>query len=155
MKARVSFDGASRGNPGPAGYGFVIELDTGDVICGYGYLGETTNNVAEYRGLIKALECAKALGVEEVHIISDSQLVVNQLKGLYKVKAPHLKELNHRAKSLLQSFRKADILFVEREKNREADRLANKGIERGWGGSGGRRPFWPEESPGSTGQGAG
>ena len=138
MRAKIHFDGAAKGNPGPAGYGFVIEFENRRVIQGYGYIGETTNNVAEYHGLIEALTCAHRLGAKSIRVFSDSQLVVKQLSGEYRVKADHLKELHARALRLLNHFEEAHIEFVERERNKEADRLANEAIRRLAGGSDGR-----------------
>lgn len=155
MKADLFFDGAAKGNPGPAGYGFVLKTEKRD-IEGYGYLGQTTNNVAEYYGLIKGLERALQEGITELSIYADSQLVVRQIKGEYKVKAPHLKPLFNKACELLKKFERVNIFFVGREKNKDADRLANLAIKEGISGSGGRwLQMEPEESPGPEEQGAG
>ncbi len=154
MRGRLFFDGASKGNPGPSGYGFVLELEDGRRIEGKGFLGKTTNNVAEYSGLIEGLKRALSEGVSHIEVLADSQLVVKQLSGEYRVRAPHLKELHQRAMALLQRFKSFRIFFVGREANREADRLANEAVREG---SGGRAAAGaqPEESPGPTGQGAG
>ncbi len=134
----------------------------------WAYLGETTNNVAEYRALVMGLERAAASGVEEIEVRMDSELVVRQLTGTYKVRHPGLKPLYNQALALLQRFKKVNIIHVGRELNRLADSLANRAIDTrrggacgGWEPQGGSRPggrrggCTPEESPGTTGQGAG
>ena len=94
MKARLSTDGGSRGNPGPAAYGYVLEAEDGTVLDARGEaIGIATNNVAEYRGLIAGLEAALELGVDEVEVVSDSELIVKQMRGEYKVKNEALREL--------------------------------------------------------------
>ncbi len=127
-KAKLFVDGASRGNPGPAGYGYILETES-QTFEGYGYLGITTNNVAEYKALIEGLKKAVEIGIEEIEIYSDSLLVVKQIKGEYKVKKKHLLSLFEEAKKLLQKFKKISIFHIERHKNRQADTLANMGIE--------------------------
>ena len=154
MKAKLFFDGASKGNPGPAGYGFVIEINN-TKIEGKGYIGISTNNVAEYYGLIEGLQRALKEGIKSIEIFADSQLVVKQIKGEYKVKAPHLKPLYSKATELLKKFDDAHIFFVGREKNSEADRLANLAIKEGQRVGRSLASKGPEESPGPTGQGAG
>jgi len=122
-------DGGARSNPGPAGVGFVVVVD-GKIVCeGGDYIGETTNNVAEYQALIWGLENVAALGFEQVSVRADSELMVKQLTGVYRVKQPHLKPLAEKATSLLKSFRAAEILHVRRENNREADSLVNDAID--------------------------
>lgn len=123
-------DGASRGNPGPAGIGAVIEVDgTGERIERYGYIGETTNNVAEYRALLLALEEAERLSPPSLTVRSDSELLVRQLNGEYKVKSPLLKPLYLEAVRRLRRFPSTRILHVKREENAKADLLANRAID--------------------------
>ena len=151
------FDGASRGNPGPAACGFVVYKDDELVEARGEFLGSTTNNVAEYKGLIRGLEFLVRRGVKEVTIYADSELVVKQIKGEYKVKSPHLKPLHSYAQKLLKNFEKVSILHHPRSSNREADRVANLALDRALKSAGqplaGSRLL--EESPGSTGQDAG
>lgn len=123
-------DGASRGNPGPSGIGIVIEdLETGSRQELSAYLGEATNNVAEYTALIRGLETARELGYEEVSIRSDSELLVLQMLGRYRVKNPRLVSLWKRAKELMAEFAHATIAQIPREENREADWLAVQAID--------------------------
>lgn len=123
-------DGASRGNPGEAGFGvFVTDFHGAEVASLYGYLGRATNNVAEYQGLIHALRYARARGAKSVRVYSDSELVVRQINGEYKVKHPDMKALHREAGSLLGSFRDAKVAHVPRERNRDADRLANQALD--------------------------
>ncbi len=122
-------DGASRGNPGPGSYGFVI-LENGEPIAEVGKkLGEVTNNVAEYEGVIEGLTRCLELGATEVTVRSDSQLLVRQLTGQYKVKAPHLLPLVQKAKALQQRFTKVAFQHVPREENKPADKLANAALD--------------------------
>lgn len=126
----VRVDGASRGNPGPSGIGAVVEFGDGRApkeLCAY--IGETTNNVAEYRALLLALEEAGRHVAASLTIYSDSELLVRQLKGEYKVKAQHLRPLHAEASRRLRSFPKVRILHVPREENRRADFLANLAID--------------------------
>jgi ribonuclease HI len=128
--ARV--DGGARGNPGPAGYGVVITDQSGRKITELSeYLGHQTNNYAEYRGLIGALDYALQHGHQAVQVISDSELLVRQIKGIYKVRNPALQELFAQAKQRIAKLRWFSIDHVLREKNREADHLANKAMDRG------------------------
>jgi ribonuclease HI len=124
-------DGAARGNPGEAGCGAVICDETGAAVkelCRY--LGQaTTNNVAEYEALIMGLEGVLALGGKELRVQSDSELLVRQLNGLYRVKDEKLKKLYHKALGLLQQLETCRIVHVVREQNRLADRLANQAID--------------------------
>lgn len=123
-------DGASRGNPGPASYGFVI-LENGSVIDrGLGRLGTVTNNVAEYQGLLHALVRCQELGATEVVIRSDSQLMVRQLLGQYKIKSPGLIPLFQKAKELLTHFSRFYAEHVPREENKLADALANEALDK-------------------------
>jgi ribonuclease HI len=124
-------DGASRGNPGDAGYGAIITDDQGHTLAEMqGFLGKATNNVAEYKALILALEKASALGLNRVKIFSDSELVVRQLQGKYKVREEHLKLLHQRALKILDRFENYSITHIPREKNRRADELANEAIDK-------------------------
>ena len=130
MKELTVFtDGASRGNPGHAGAGVVIEDGKGMRLAGrYRYLGTLTNNQAEYLALIEGLKAVERWQPEELHVRMDSNLLVEQIKGVYRVKNADLKPLHERAMSMLRSF-KYDIQHVPREKNRGADALANKAID--------------------------
>lgn len=129
-KLIANTDGAARGNPGPAGIGIVIKDEKGAVVREiFKYVGETTNNQAEYLALLEALEAASKLGAESVGVFADSELMVSQVKGLYKVKNAGLKPLFEQVKELLRKFRVCNIEYVPREKNREADKLANKAID--------------------------
>lgn len=123
-------DGASRGNPGPAGIGAVVESEvTGLKVELCAYIGETTNNVAEYRALLLALDEAEKHSPASITVLSDSELLVRQLNGLYKVKSAHLKPLYLDAVRRLRRFPEARILHVGREENAEADLLANRAID--------------------------
>ncbi len=123
-------DGAARGNPGPAGAGFVILAADGSELAACGlYLGECTNNVAEYQALISGLEEVRRLGGRIVAIFLDSELIVRQLAGRYKVKAENLKPLYDRARSLLAALDSWRVDHVPRHENSRADALANKGID--------------------------
>jgi ribonuclease HI len=123
-------DGAARGNPGEAGCGAVILDPNGTVIKELSrYLGHATNNVAEYEGLLMGLEALLAIGKKRIRVQSDSQLLVRQLNGEYRVKDEKLKALFQRAMSLLRQFEAYRIVHVPRESNKLADRLANKGID--------------------------
>ncbi|HEX5938097.1 MAG TPA: ribonuclease HI family protein [Actinomycetota bacterium] len=127
----VSCDGASRGNPGPAGIGVQITDDGGAVLAEIARgIGETTNNVAEYTAVIEGLARADELGAELVTLRSDSQLLINQLTGRYRVKTPHLEPLHRRARRLAAGFERVTFEHVRRELNQEADRLANEGVDR-------------------------
>lgn len=124
-------DGGSRGNPGPSGVGVVLKdqaRGAGVHEAGY-FLGTTTNNVAEYRGLLKGLEVALAMGAERIAIRSDSQLMVEQVNGRWKVKHANLQPLRADAVALLGRFKWWEMKYVPREENREADGLANKAMD--------------------------
>ena len=130
MKARLSTDGGARGNPGPAAYGYVLEADDGTVLDARGEtIGTATNNVAEYRGLLAGLEAALERGVEEVEVISDSELVVKQMRGEYKVKNETLRELVDEAHALESRFRRVTYTAVRREHNELADCLVNEALD--------------------------
>ena len=133
-------DGACRGNPGPAGFGVFMTTDAGEIIEICGYLGTTTNNVAEYAGLLEALAVAQAEGATEVEIISDSLLLVQQMLGKYRVKHPNLVPLYTKAKMMTRGFRRFSIRHTLRAGNKDADRLANKAVDRANGRSLERRP---------------
>ena len=127
-------DGGARGNPGPAGYGVVIQDEAGRKIAALSqYLGHQTNNFAEYQGLIAALEYALAHGRKALKVVSDSELLVRQIKGIYKVKNSTLQELHGRAKELIEQLEWFSIDHALREHNREADELANQAMDKGTG----------------------
>jgi ribonuclease HI len=127
-------DGGARGNPGPAGFGVVIKDQTGKKVAALSeYLGHQTNNFAEYQGLIAALEYAVERGPKAIKVISDSELLVRQIKGIYKVKNPALKDLHGRAKELIAQLEWFSIDHAMRENNQEADRLANQAMDKGMG----------------------
>jgi ribonuclease HI len=127
---RANIDGGSRGNPGPAAYGVVIRDPRGQVLAKLKkYIGRTTNNVAEYYGLIAALDYAQQHGIRALHIESDSELLVRQMRGQYKVKSAELRPLFERARKMAQSFESFRIEHVYRERNAEADALANEALD--------------------------
>jgi ribonuclease HI len=127
-------DGGARGNPGPAGYGVVIQDSKGSKVAALSqYLGRQTNNVAEYEALIGALEYAVANGPKALKVISDSELLVRQIKGIYKVKEPRLRDLHGRASQLISQLEWFHIEHVLRGHNREADELANAAMDKGSG----------------------
>ena len=128
-------DGGARGNPGPSGYGVVIQDSNGRQLAGLNrYLGKQTNNYAEYSGLLAALEYAVEHGYRALKVISDSELMVKQIKGQYKVSNLQLKELHARAKELISKLDWFQIQHVLRGHNAEADRLANQAMDQGSGG---------------------
>jgi probable phosphoglycerate mutase len=128
-------DGGARGNPGPAGYGVRIEDPDGTLIDEFhASIGIATNNVAEYRGLLAALEWARAYGCSAVHVRSDSQLLVEQMLGRYKVKHPGLQPLHARAQLLAHAIGRVTFEHVRRESNAHADRLANAAMDEAAGG---------------------
>lgn len=125
-------DGGARGNPGPAGYGVVIEDELGRPVANLSeFLGRQTNNYAEYSGLLAALNYTLRHGFKALKVVSDSELMVKQINGEYKVSSPTLKELHGRAMKLLDQLDCFEMRHVLREKNREADRLANMAMDRG------------------------
>jgi ribonuclease HI len=127
-------DGGARGNPGPAGYGVVINDSQGNKVAGLSqYLGKQTNNFAEYQALIAALEFAVEHGRKALKVISDSELLVRQIKGIYKVKEPTLRDLHGRASQLIRQLDWFEIEHVLRGHNREADELANRAMDQGSG----------------------
>ena len=130
MKARLSTDGGSRGNPGPAAYGYVLEAEDGTVLDARGEaIGTATNNVAEYSGLIAGLASALERGVEEVEVISDSELLVKQMRGEYRVKNEILRELVDEAEALERRLKRVTYTAVRREHNELADRLVNEALD--------------------------
>jgi len=134
-------DGGARGNPGPSGYGVVIKDESGRKVAALSeYLGHQTNNFAEYQGLIAALEYAIEHGSKALKVISDSELLVRQIKGIYKVKNAVLQDLHARAKDLIGKLEWFSIGHALREHNQEADRLANDAMDRGMGRSVARPP---------------
>src|SRR5262252_7222907 len=127
---RANIDGGSRGNPGPASYGVVIRNPKGEIVARLKkYIGRMTNNVAEYYGLIAALDWAQSNQVRALRIESDSELLVKQMRGQYKVKSEDLKPLFERAKKMSQTFSSFRIDHVYREQNAEADALANEALD--------------------------
>ena len=129
-------DGGARGNPGPAGYGVVIQDQSGRNVAQLSeYLGRQTNNFAEYQGLIAALEYALEHGPKALKLISDSELLVRQIKGIYKVKNLTLRDLHGRAQQLISQLEWFSIGHALREHNQEADRLANQAMDKGKGRS--------------------
>ena len=127
-------DGGARGNPGPAGYGVVIHDSTGNKVAALSkYLGRQTNNFAEYQALIAALEYAVENGPKAIKVISDSELLVRQISGIYKVKERMLRDLHARARQLISQIEWFNIEHVLRGHNREADQLANEAMDKGSG----------------------
>jgi len=125
-------DGGARGNPGPAGYGVIFEDEVGRPVAQLSeFLGRQTNNYAEYSGLLAALNYTLRHGFKAMKVISDSELMVKQINGVYKVSSPTLKELHERAMKLIDQLDCFEIRHVLREKNRDADRLANLAMDRG------------------------
>jgi ribonuclease HI len=130
VKARLSTDGGSRGNPGPAAYGYVLEADDGTVLDARGEtIGVATNNVAEYRALLAGLEAALDRGIEELEVVSDSELLVKQMRGEYKVKNEALRELVDDAHALARKLASVEYTAVRREHNELADRLVNEALD--------------------------
>jgi probable phosphoglycerate mutase len=127
----IEADGGSRGNPGPAGYGAVVrDAETGAVLAERkGGLGHTTNNVAEYQGLIAGLQAAAELGARTVDARMDSKLVVEQMSGRWKIKHPALQTLAVQAKALASGFGSIHFEWIPRERNQHADRLANEAMD--------------------------
>ena len=130
MKARLSTDGGARGNPGPAAFGYVLETADGTVLDARGQrIGVATNNVAEYRALVAGLEAALARGVTELEVVSDSELLVKQMRGEYKVKNTALRALNDEASRLERELGDVTYTAVRREHNELADRLVNEALD--------------------------
>jgi ribonuclease HI len=130
VKGILHTDGGARGNPGPAGIGVVLTDESGEVIGEVAEgIGVQTNNEAEYKALIAGLELAMAKGVTDVEVYMDSKLVVHQVKGEWKIKSDHLRQLAVKARNLLNRFHHASVSYVPRESNADADRLANQGMD--------------------------
>jgi probable phosphoglycerate mutase len=130
VKARLSTDGGARGNPGPAAFGYVLEAEDGTVLAAHGeQIGVATNNVAEYRALIAGLEKALELGLDDVEVVSDSELLVKQMTGEYRVKNEALKELSLEAARLARRIGEVSYTAVRREHNELADRLVNEALD--------------------------
>lgn len=127
---QANIDGGSRGNPGPAAYGVVIRDPKGEIVGRLKkYIGQNTNNVAEYFGLIAALDYAETHGIRALRVLSDSELLVKQMRGQYKVKSGDLRPLFERARKMTQAFESFRIDHVFREQNREADALVNHALD--------------------------
>src|SRR5580704_17338852 len=140
----ANIDGAARGNPGPAAYGVLVRKPDGKTHESLGkYIGRTTNNVAEYYALIAALDYAAANAIKRLRVQSDSQLIVNQMKGLYKVKHPDLRPLYERAKKQAAGLEAFTIQYIPREQNRDADAAANAALDN----TGGVKPAFASEPP--------
>ena len=132
MKGRLFTDGGARGNPGPAAYAYVLEAEDGTVLAAHGEaMGVATNNVAEYRALVEGLRKAAEVGVDELEVVSDSQLVVEQMRGAYKVKNVRLRELWEEANEVADRLGKVRYTSVRREHNELADRLVNEALDAG------------------------
>ena len=130
MKAKLSTDGGSRGNPGPAAYAFVLEAEDGTVLDARGEaIGVATNNVAEYRALVAGLRSAVERGVTELEVVSDSELLVKQMLGEYRIKNEALRALACEAEALARKLRRVDYTAVRREHNELADRLVNEALD--------------------------
>jgi probable phosphoglycerate mutase len=130
VKARLSTDGGARGNPGPAAYGYVLESEDGSVLDARGEaIGVATNNVAEYRALVAGLQRALEIGVRELEVISDSELLVKQMRGEYRVKNEALRALSIEAARLARQLDRVSYRAVRREHNELADRLVNEALD--------------------------
>ncbi len=130
MKLVVNVDGGARGNPGPAAVGAVVQLPGGEVLEERGErIGKATNNVAEYRAVLLGIERAAELGASELELVGDSELIVRQVKGEYKVKDATLRGLHAEVKRALRPFEQWSIRHVRREQNAEADRLVNAALD--------------------------
>jgi probable phosphoglycerate mutase len=130
VNARLSTDGGARGNPGPAAYGYVLEGEDGTVLDARGEaIGVATNNVAEYRALLAGLEKAVELGLRDVEVVSDSELLVKQMRGEYKIKNEALRELADEAERLEDRLGRVTYVAVRREHNELADRLVNEALD--------------------------
>jgi len=130
VKARLSTDGGARGNPGPAAYAYVLEADNGTVLAAHGEaIGVATNNVAEYRALVEGLRKAVELQLDELEVVSDSELLVHQMRGEYKVKNAALRELWEEAGDLADRIGRVRYTAVRREHNELADRLVNEALD--------------------------
>jgi ribonuclease HI len=129
-KVTVNVDGGARGNPGPAAIGVVVRDADGAVVEAVGEtIGKTTNNVAEYQALLRGIELAAANGATEVELVGDSELIVRQIEGRYKVKNEAMKELHAQAKKALAGFDNWSIRHVKRAQNSDADKLVNQALD--------------------------
>ena len=130
MKARLFTDGGARGNPGPAAYAYVLEADDGTVLAAHGEaIGVATNNVAEYRALVEGLRKAAEVGIDELEVVSDSELLVHQMRGEWKIKKDTLRVLWDDAQDLAGQIGKVRYTAVRREHNELADRLVNEALD--------------------------
>jgi ribonuclease HI len=130
VKARLFTDGGARGNPGPAASAFVLEAEDGTVLEARGTtIGVATNNVAEYRALVDGLRRASDLGVDDLEVVSDSELIVKQMRGEYRVKNEALRALNREATTLAGAMKRVTYTAVRREQNELADRLVNEALD--------------------------
>ena len=147
-KIIAHIDGGSRGNPGPAAAGFVLKDSSGTQLLAKGYvLGRTTNNVAEYTSLVKALEAAGKFGAEHIVVFSDSELLVKQINGQYRVKSELIKPIYEQAVNLLDRFKSWKVHHITREKNKQADNLVNQALNAGHNIEGERKPASKNEKP--------
>jgi ribonuclease H / adenosylcobalamin/alpha-ribazole phosphatase len=130
VKARLSTDGGARGNPGPAALAYVLEAEDGTILAAHGEaIGIATNNVAEYRALVAGLAKAVELAIDEVEVVSDSELLVKQMRGDYKVKNEALRRLSLEAAGLARKLRRVTYSAVPRARNELADRLVNEALD--------------------------
>ncbi len=130
MRARLWTDGGARGNPGPAAFAYVLESEDGSTLAAHGEaIGVATNNVAEYRGLVAGLAKALELGLDELEVVSDSELLVKQMRGEYRVKNEALQSLAEQARSLERTLGAVTYRAVRREQNELADRLVNEALD--------------------------
>jgi probable phosphoglycerate mutase len=148
-------DGGSRGNPGPAAYGVAIKTPQGQAVTAFArFIGETTNNFAEYQGLLAALEYALSHGYPRLRVLTDSELMARQISGSYKVRSPDLKPLHEKAQALIARLESFSIRHVYREHNREADRLANQAMDDAERGKGSISPSHHPLIPSSSEEGS-
>jgi ribonuclease HI len=132
VRARLSTDGGARGNPGPAAFAYVLEAEDGTVLAAHGEaIGVATNNVAEYRALVEGLRKAREVGVTELDVVSDSELMVKQMRGEYRVKNEALRALSVEAGRLARAVGSVRYTAVRREHNELADRLVNEALDAG------------------------
>jgi ribonuclease H / adenosylcobalamin/alpha-ribazole phosphatase len=130
VTARLFTDGGARGNPGPAAYAYVLEAEDGTVLAAHGEaIGVATNNVAEYRALVEGLRKAVELSVAALEVVADSELVVRQMRGEYRIKNDALRELAREANALARTLDRVSYRFVRREHNALADRLVNEALD--------------------------
>jgi formyltetrahydrofolate-dependent phosphoribosylglycinamide formyltransferase len=147
-KIIVHIDGASRGNPGPAAAGFIITDSTGNKLQAKAiFLGQATNNVAEYTAFTNSLAAAKQICIQQLTVYSDSELLVRQINGQYKVKSEQIKPLYQQAVNLLESFKNWKVIHIMREKNKAADKLVNQALDLGHDIENQRKPITYKEKP--------